>query len=451
MKLYTPIARYLHFPLTQWIKGEKVAPYLRELEKSQFYTLKKIQEIQLARLKKLLLHAGENIPHYQNLFRNHSVYPESFTTLKDLEKIPCLTKEIILNGPKLLKTQNFHGRSYACTTSGSSGQPLNFSVTSDYSSWDWASRWRARRWFGVDIGDRELALWGRPVYNRFNRFFDPVKALFRNTLLLDGFNVSQENLEKYFHILVKCQPDYIYGYSNSVYQLALHIINEHENQKLPPLKAVFVTAEILYPNQRQTIENLFDAPVANEYGCSEIGGFAYECPAGNWHVSAENAIVESVSVNGNPAEFVLTSLTNFQMPFIRYRIGDLGELTDVHCDCGVKLPILKFNAGKTTDIIRLKTGRKLTSEIFLYLTRAMVEQNFQMPRKFRIFQKEPDRFLVQYEGDFENVSQVEFQRLFLNLLQTSEVIVDFQKVEKLTKDTTGKFRYFISEINHEIP
>ena len=450
MKIYKHIARNIHFPITQLIKGEKVGKYLNQLEESQYFSKEQLEDLQIQKLQNLLVYVNENSLYYKNLFEKELINPKEITSFEQFQKIPFLTKEIITTQQNNLTTQNYQGKIYQCTTSGSTGKTLNFTVTSEYSSWDWASRWRARRWFDVNIGDKEMAIWGRPVYNKLSRFFDPVKAIFRNTILLDGFDVSEENLEKYSRILFRYKPEYIYGYSNSVFQLAKHIYDFHHQKTIPTIKAIFVTAEMLYPDQRDIVEKVFNAPVSNEYGCSEVGGFAFECKEGNWHISSENVIVESISIDENPPEFVLTSLTNFHMPFIRYRIGDLGELSNDKCTCEVNLPILKFNAGKTTDVIRLKNGRKLTSEIFLYLTRAMVENKLQPLKNFKIIQKEFDLFTILHENEINSESKKQFTQLFLNLLKENDIIIQFQQVEKLEKDKTGKFRYYISELKNEI-
>ncbi len=248
MKLYKHFAKNIHFPITQLIKGEKVKRYLRQLEKSQFFSHLQLQELQTRKLRKLLDYAIINVPYYKELFAKHSIIPGEIKNLEQFQKIPLLTKDIITNQQENLKSTNYQGKIYQCTTSGSTGKALNFTVTSDYSSWDWASRWRARRWFYVNIGDKEMAIWGRPVFNKFSKFFDPVKAIFRNTILLDGFDVSEKNLEKYSNLFFTHKPEYIYGYSNSVFHLAQHILTYHQPKKIPPIKAIFVTAEMLYPN-----------------------------------------------------------------------------------------------------------------------------------------------------------------------------------------------------------
>jgi len=446
---YRHFVNKIYFPVTQKIKSEKICKYLQFLEHSQYFTAVEIQEYQINKLQNLLNYANENVPYYQNLFRTNHLNPADITTLSNLGKIPFLSKNIITTQKEQLHSRIFQEKIYHGTTSGSTGTALNFVVTSEYNSWDWASRWRGRRWYGVDIGDREFAIWGRPVYNKLSRFTDPIKAIFRNTILVDGFNVSDESLDKYCRLLFHFKPDYIYGYSVSVFQLADYVRKRFSGRKMARLKAIFVTAEMLYPYQRQIIEEVFNAPVSNEYGCSEVGGFAYECKSGNWHYSAENVVVESVSIDGGPPEFVLTSLTNYYMPFIRYRIGDLGEISNEKCNCGVKLPILKFNAGKTTDVIILKNGKKITSEIFLYLTRAMVENDFQPFKKFRIVQKDLATFTIIYEEDhyISDSAKEKFKHLFLKLLKTENVAIHFEKVIEIPKEKSGKFRYFISEIS----
>ena len=137
------------------------------------------------------------------------------------------------------------------------------------------------------------------------------------------------------------------------------------------------------------------------------------------------------------------------MPFIRYRIGDIGDSVKGNCSCGVNLPLMKFKAGKTTDVIELKSGRKLTSEIFLYLTRALVEKKCQPFNNFRIIQKELDKFEILFErgAKYSEKGIVTFKTIFINILKEKSLNIIFTEVEKIPKDRSGKIRYFISELN----
>ena len=448
---YNKFVKYIHSPITQFIKGEKINQNLEQLEKSQFFSSDEMQNFQLKKLQKIIKHAFKNTEYYNKLFKEKNINPNEIKSFEDIKRIPFLTKNIIRQQGQNLYYQSYNGKTFPCTTSGSTGKPINFAVTSEYSSWDWASRWRARRWYGIDIGDPEVAMWGRPVYNKVKKYWDPIKAIFRNTLLLSGFEVSEKTLYLYSKLLFFYKPKYIYSYSTTIYQLANYIKKHYPKINKSRLKAIFVTAETLYPHQRQIIEEVFNVPVSNEYGCSEIGGFVYECPQGNWHISTENVYLEFISIDNSPKEIVATSLTNFYMPFIRYRIGDLGEFIDKSCSCGINLPIMKFNAGKTTDVIILKNGRKLTSEIFLYLTRAMVDKKCQPFNNFKIIQKDFDKFEVIFEKstNFTEMGLETFRQLFLDLLKDDNILILFSEVSKIPNDSTGKFRYFVSELKKQ--
>ena len=61
-----------------------------------------------------------------------------------------------------------------------------------------------------------------------------------------------------------------------------------------------ISAESITQFQRNLIEEVFNCKTANEYGCSETGGFVYECPYGGWHISSEITFIEFLDQEGNP-------------------------------------------------------------------------------------------------------------------------------------------------------
>ena len=91
------------------------------------------------------------------------------------------------------------------------------------------------------------------------------------------------------------------------------------------------TAEPLLPQHRELFEKVFSAEVFDQYGCGEIGGIAYECPAHTGlHITEERLIVNTKD-NG---EFLLTALDNYAMPNINYWNGDEAEFENQECTCG---------------------------------------------------------------------------------------------------------------------
>jgi len=446
--MYSKFVRHFYFPLTQRFKGESIAPYLKILKSNESLSQEELQKIQFQRLQTILTCAYQNVPYYREIFGRLGAKPADIRTPEDMKHLPPLTKKIIAENAAQLFDPHYSGKIYPGMTSGSTGIPLKFYVTGEYNSWDWASRWRARNWFGVHIGDPEVAIWGRPLYSTIRKFTDPLKSRIRNTMLVSGFEYSEEMLAKVSRRISRFNPRYFYGYSNSIYRLALNF-KEYTRPVPERLKAIFVTAETLFPQERKIVESVFRVPVSNEYGCSEIGGFAYECPAGNWHISIENVFLEFVENESGVREIVGTSLTNEYMPFIRYRIGDIGEWVAEKCSCGCNLPIMKLHTGKVTDVVIMSNGRTYSSEIFDYLNLALLGLKRHPFNQYQIIQTKPAAFTIRYvkSRDFTDSDLVLFRQLFERTVQDRNLQLTFQSESEIKPDLTGKMRYFVSEIN----
>ncbi len=76
---------------------------------------------------------------------------------------------------------------------------------------------------------------------------------------------------------------------------------------------------------------------------------------GRLHVNAEMVYIEPLeksSSNGKePVKFLITDLTNFGMPFIRYQIEDLEIFTGETCECGRGLQVIQMEAGRASDFL----------------------------------------------------------------------------------------------------
>lgn len=115
----------------------------------------------------------------------------------------------------------------------------------------------------------------------------------------------------------------------------------------PALRALLVAGEPLSPARRDRIAHLWQVPVVQEYGASETGGLAGECPHGSLHLWADRAIFEvydpqtgRISAEGS-GELVVTPLFREAMPLVRYHIGDRVEVTNEDCRCGWALPVVR--------------------------------------------------------------------------------------------------------------
>ena len=251
--------------------------------------------------------------------------PES---LADLSRLPVLDKATMSRRREGLLCADVPGGARCYTTGGSSGEPLIFYWDRRRQEADVAHRLRAHHWWGILPGDPEAYLWGSPVELRAQDRLRRLRDWAINHFLLSAFDLSEQAVGEFVQRLRRFRPQCLYGYPSSIALLCRFA--ERKGLDLKPLgiRVVFATAEVLYDDQREIIQRVLGAAVANGYGSREGGFVSHACPQGRMHVSSESMIVEYLR-DGRSAgpdedgEIVVTNLDNHATPFIRYRTGDI--------------------------------------------------------------------------------------------------------------------------------
>jgi phenylacetate-CoA ligase len=185
-----------------------------------------------------------------------------------------------------------------------------------------------------------------------------------------SYNLSENNLHKYYRSMNYWKPEFIRGYASSVYLFAKYIDDNNLKIKFHP-KSIFTTAEKLLSYQRNLIEKVFNSEVFDNYGLNDRVS-AYECTMHKGlHIDMKRAILEVVDEKGmqifdRPGKILATSLFNYALPFIRYDTGDLGILSSEGCSCGRETFLLKEIIGPTTGSL-LINGVSIGSPILTVL------------------------------------------------------------------------------------
>ncbi len=441
--------------MVQKLKRERAAEALLELSESQWKSKDELLVKQLQLLRRTVNLAIREIPYYRQKFRDFGWdFRNKEFSYNDFLKIPILEKETIRDRVSEFLNPSYSGRVTQGSTSGSTGQSLSLYYSSEHESYSEAARWRAKSWWGIEPGSPHVTFWGRPYSGFKDRLKQSIKSYFMNNLLFSAFDLSEEKLENIWKKIGKFKPSVIYGYPSAIYPLSVYIKETKKPADKLNLKVIMTTAESINSQQRDLIEEVFDCKAANEYGCSETGGFVYECPEGRWHISSELTFIEFLNPDGYPVppksngEIFVTHLRNHYMPLIRYRIGDFGSSLDEICSCGRKLPLMHVSVGKESDIINLSNGKKYSSEIFDYINLAIMKAHPDSIKQFRATQKKFDDFEIEIKTG--SGSTKEAKALFESLLKKElgpEVQIHFRVVKEIEREPSGKLRYFISEVN----
>ncbi|MDF1582294.1 MAG: hypothetical protein P1P78_03190 [Methyloprofundus sp.] len=249
MSLYTKLVANIIFPLHEYLKKHDTVRIRKDLEKTQWLSAQDLNALQLDGLKTLLIDIEQHVPYYQQLFKQLKFNPKNITSLADLQQLPLTGKPLIREQSEQLKADNAVGLA-KFNTGGSSGEPLIFYIGNKRVSHDVAAKWRATRWWGVDIGDPEAVIWGSPIELSEQ---DKVK-LFRDKLLrthlIPAFEMSPAKIDGFIQQIKALKPKMLFGYPSALAYIAAHA--EKTGQVLDDLgiKVAFVTSERLYDHQR---------------------------------------------------------------------------------------------------------------------------------------------------------------------------------------------------------
>jgi phenylacetate-CoA ligase len=239
--------------------------------------------------------------------------------------------------------------------------------------------WRALARFGVPLGAPVLRVWGTQL-DLHRRIRDLAKDLLLNRRTLSGHHVTDETARACARLLARRSVEALYGFTSAVTLLAHRLEARAAGQAL---RVVVVTGERLEPAARRAIERSFAAAVCQEYGCTEAGPIAHECPEGSLHVNEENVILECRTC-GTPlypetgcthAEGVLvTELNNRVLPLLRYALADGVRVLPRPCPCGRASLRLAPVIGRESEAVLTRDGSALSGMFFDYLPKYVASE-----------------------------------------------------------------------------
>jgi phenylacetate-CoA ligase len=388
-------AYLLAFDSLHWVITREVERHYEGLQLSQWWSPDALRDHQDEQLRQLVRHAYHAVPYYRERFRECRLVPEDIRGQADLHKLPLLTKDDVRRylHAGLLADDVDRREMLRITTSGSTGEPLVCYADRMQLEARWAATLRGQEWTGYRFGERSARLWHQALgMTRRQARLERLDAAFCRRRFVPVFELSDDRLGSWIAELGRWDPVLLDGYAEALVLMASYLASRGSHGLGP--RAVLSSAQTLPPSSRALVEAAFGCPVFDKYGAREFSGIAYECDAHAGHHVVEGYLVEILR-NGQPVgpgetgEIVVTDLHNRCLPFIRYRIGDLGVAMDpaIRCPCGRGLPLLGAIEGRVQSIISGKDGRYVPGTFFAHYLKDFDHAI----RRFQVRQDEPGR------------------------------------------------------------
>ena len=366
--VYSLLARHVMAPAMDVIRGTHTMRCLRELEESQWWPLDRIEELQRARLQKLISYSYERVPYYRRAMDEAGVVPADVKSASELSLLPVLTRNLVRAHSDELLAEGFSRKKLRrCTTGGSTGTPLVFySTVDDQTNHGFARGMRALEQAGIHIGDRRMVIRiRRQSLAPRHRPLHHISRLVERVHELDSRDITTKSLPDIVAFLSRPDVSCLGGYPSAVSFIASWIAET--GAPAPVLDTIITGGEQLFEHQRQRIRDVFKLEPFSKYACNEAFDIAMECEAHTGlHVAAEDIVVEVVDDSGQPVpagtegQILITNLHNYGMPLIRYALGDSGSFVEGDCPCSRQHPRLAHVLGRRFDIVYTPSGRRIT-------------------------------------------------------------------------------------------
>ena len=453
MGIYSAFTRNVTLPIYDLVRDTSRFRYGRILQRTQWFPRKKLLELQNQNLRLLIKHAYDTVPYYHRVMKQNRVLPQDIQGVEDLTKIPVLTKDDVRANSADLVSLGFPVKQLVPYRSGGSGDQLQFFVTKDQLSWEIAAEYRAYGWANYKLGDKCFMFWASPIdLSRYKSLQKRLSAKLERIFVVDTYIISNAVLAKYASLLEAWRPKIVKGYASSIYLMAKYLVDKGISSVRP--EAVITTAETLFSSMRETIEEAFGCEVFSFYGSREIGGLASECEKhSGFHISVENVAMEFIKDSeqvapGETGVIFLTSLRNYGMPLIRYRLGDVGMPSDKVCDCGRGLPLMSSIEGRVSDFMAVydkKRGKVVpVGPIYPLIIYGLMKVPL---RSVRVVQNEVNRLDIKAVKD-HGYSRKDTEYLISQLKGAlgDDIQINFEFLDYLPPLPSGKRSTFISKL-----
>lgn len=427
------------------LRGSRHYALMRDGIALQRLPVEELRRLQLAQLVRMVHHAVQTVPFYQDLFHARGLKASDIRTFEDFAGLPVLSKQDLRESlPRMLSSAPNASRRVDNATGGSTGEPVRFYQDMDVFEAMQGSFMLGLSFAGWKPSDMIVNIWGNPRDTGSARPSVSLKQWLSGSTTLSAYRYGRTEMDDWLDVLARFHRVFVYGYVSVLSDLAEHILASGR----PPLSvcAVMTSAEKLHDHQRALIAQAFGCRVHDQYGSREVPCIAVECEHGGMHLLTHSAYVEFLPEAGSEMKrLVVTGLTNRTMPLLRYEIGDYATPLSHSCPCGRGFPLIRMDIGRIYDFMLASGGSKVHGAYFVKIIKGI-----EGVLSFQFRQSVPGEveLLVKCKEDVSEASMAQLNALPQCVASDhgGEIRLRVRFVPEIPRTIGGKHRYIVCEV-----
>ena len=429
------------------LTGYPAQEVLGVLEHSQWWPPGKLVEFRNDKFRRLIRHCYDQVPYYRGVMERLGLGPGDFRELRDLPKLPVLTKDLFRANQESLQARSIpQSRTNASRTGGTTGEPIVVRRTRNDAVWQNQCYARGLSWgglaphmqrislFGGSLGQRAQQSWPKKLWHRFAD----------TSILLPAFQLSGHNVNDYLDRIEASGCRHLIGYASAVYMLA--VLSEQVARRLG-LETVFPTAEQMPEAWKAKVNCILGGQALCYYGCGEVNSLGYQCRQGEaYHRCDEHAVLEVMNGDGSASfegegPLLISDLDSYAMPILRYANGDCGALSDTPCACGRSGGLITRLGGRVNDFLVTRAGERISGAIAPHTFRHVRGAVF-----YQYVQDRPGSVTVRVVTNEQYQQELEERRIRGILRDTlgADTEVLFEYPPDIERTPAGKARFVIN-------
>jgi phenylacetate-CoA ligase len=328
-----------------------------------------LRKLQLERVQAIVAHTAERVELFRQRMQSRKLVPADITTLDDVARLPFTTKADLRDTyPFGLFATPLRDVVRVHASSGTTGKPIVVAYTKqDVDVWT-SVMVRSLAACGLHEGDIVQNAYGYGLFTGGLGAHYGAEGIGAAVIPISGGNTDRQIMvmKDFGATAICCTPTYFLHLIDRAAQLGVDL-------KSLPLRVGVFGAEPWTESMRRHIESVSNIQAFDIYGLSEIigPGVAIECQHHDGlHIFEDHFYPEiidpetgQVLPDGQEGELVLTTLSKWAMPMIRYRTRDITALIPGACACGRSLRRMRRIGRRSDDMLIIRGVNVYPSQI----------------------------------------------------------------------------------------